>query len=178
MSETTVTEARVGGEGAHVEGQERSGLHVRVRAADVDDVPAIALGVHELLVELGADPPQLDALEASARELLEDPRAGALLVADAEGAVVGVLGASWQSAMHVPGRYGLIQDLWVHRAWRSRRVGGELVRGLVELARERGIGRIEVGLPRESFAGLAGTAGFYLANGFTTLGTRMRRRVT
>jgi GNAT superfamily N-acetyltransferase len=178
MSETTVTEARVGSEDVGVERQARPGRRVRVRTAEADDVPAIALGVHELLVELGADPPRLDALEASAGGLLEDPRAGALLVADAEGAVVGVLGASWQSAMHVPGRYGLIQDLWVHRAWRSRRVGAELVQGLVELAREHGIGRIEVGLPRESFAGLSATAGFYLANGFTTLGTRMRRRVT
>lgn len=178
MSESTVTEAPTTGAGARAVDGERSELRVEVRAGDAHDVPAIALGVRELLVELGADPPPLDALEASARGLLEDPRGGALLVAEAEGAVVGVLGVSWQSAMHVPGRYGLIQDLWVHRAWRSRRVGGELVGGLMELAREQGIGRIEVGLPRESFAGLMATTGFYLANGFATVGTRMRRRVT
>ena len=34
--------------------------------------------------------------------------------------------------------------------------------------------RIEVGLPRERFAGLDATAAFYLANDFTPLGARMR----
>ena len=27
--------------------------------------------------------------------------------------IVGVLGVSWQIAMRIPGRYGLIQELWV-----------------------------------------------------------------
>jgi GNAT superfamily N-acetyltransferase len=90
-------------------------------------------------------------------------------------AILGVLGASWQSAIHVAGRYALIQDLWVHRAWRGSGVGGGLLAALFERARERGIGRVEVGLPRASFAGLEATEAFYRANGFTALGTRMRR---
>ena len=36
--------------------------------------------------------------------------------------------------------------------------------------RPGGIGRMEVGLPRESFAGVAATEAFYSANGFTPLG--------
>jgi GNAT superfamily N-acetyltransferase len=71
-------------------------------------------------------------------------------------------------------RYGLIQDLWVHPSWRARRVGGELLAALVDLAREQGVARVEVGLPRESFEGLQATQAFYLAHGFTLLGTRMR----
>jgi len=127
----------------------------------------------------------------AARALLDDSRAGALLVAQASGAgadravlgastagaIVGVLGASWQSAIHTPGRYALIQDLWVHPAWRGSGVGGGLLAALFELARERGVARVEVGLPRERFAGLAATEAFYLANGFTALGTRMRRGI-
>ncbi len=101
-------------------------------------------------------------------------QAGALLVAEGDGALVGVLAASWQSAMHVPGRYALIQDLWVHPAWRSGGVGAGLLAALFELARERGLARVEVGLPGERFAGLAATEAFYLANGFTPLGPRMR----
>ena len=31
-----------------------------------------------------------------------------------------MLAASWQRAIHVPGRYATIQDLWVTPAWRSR----------------------------------------------------------
>ena len=35
--------------------------------------------------------------------------------------------------------------------------------------------RVEVGLPRESFAGIRATEAFYLRNGFEPLGPRMRR---
>jgi GNAT superfamily N-acetyltransferase len=147
----------------------------RVRAAAAHDVPAVAAAVGELLLELGGTPPAVPAMEAAARELLDDRSAGALLVAEGGGAIVGVLGASWQSAIHVPGRYALIQDLWVHSSWRGAGVGGGLLAALFELARECGVARVEVGLPRERFAGLAATEAFYVAAGFTALGPRMRR---
>jgi GNAT superfamily N-acetyltransferase len=146
-----------------------------VRGAGDDDVAAIADAVAELLRELGGTPPERSAMQASARALIADGDAGVLLVADAEGALVGMLAASWQTAIHAPGRYALIQDLWVHREWRSRAIGAELLGALCELASGRQIARIEVGLPRESFAALAATEAFYTSNGFTPLGPRMRR---
>jgi GNAT superfamily N-acetyltransferase len=94
------------------------------------------------------------------------------------GSIVGVLGVSWQSAIHIPGRYGLIQDLWVDPSWRGGGVGAGLLVALFELAREREVARLEVGLPRERFAGLAATEAFYVANGFSALGARMRRSLT
>ncbi len=148
-----------------------------VREATPTDLTTLARAVAELLRELGSTPPPTAAIEAAARELVENPRAGALLVAVAEGEIVGVLGASWQSALHVPGRYALIQDLWVARAWRSRAIGGALLDALFELARAQGMPRVEVGLPRESFAAIAATRAFYRANGFEPLGERMRRRL-
>lgn len=149
----------------------------RVRAAAAEDAPAVARALDELLVELGGKRPSPAELEKATRELVGDPGAGALLVAEAEGGgeIVGVLAASWQHAIHVPGRYATIQDLWVAPAWRGREVGRELVEGLAALARERGVGRLEVGLPRESFAAIAATERFYRDNGFAPLGPRMRR---
>lgn len=146
-----------------------------VRLATREDLPAIAVAVCALLLELGGEPSPQPALHEAARALLDEPRAGALLVADADGVVVGFLGASWQLAVRVPGRYGLIQELWVHPDWRSRALGGELISALCELALESGIERIEVGLPGERFAQLEATEAFYRVNGFATLGTRMRR---
>jgi GNAT superfamily N-acetyltransferase len=146
-----------------------------VRAATYDDTPAVAAAVRELLLELGGAPPSTVAMEAAARALLDDRRAGALLVAEVGGAIVGVLGASWQTAIHIPGRYALIQDLWVHPSWRGSAIGSDLLAALFALARERRIARAEVGLPGERFPGLAATEAFYTANGFTALGTRMRR---
>jgi GNAT superfamily N-acetyltransferase len=146
-----------------------------VRGACDDDVPAIAQAVGELLVELGSSPPERSAMQASARTLLGDGDAGVLLVADAEGTLVGVLAASLQTAIHAPGRYALIQDLWVHREWRGRAIGADLLGALCELVSGRQIARIEVGLPRESFAALEATEAFYRGNGFAPLGPRMRR---
>ncbi len=85
-----------------------------------------------------------------------------------------MLAASWQHALHVPGRYGTVQDLWVDPAWRSRAIGRDLLEALFALAREQGIPRIEVGLPQDSFAAIEATRSFYLANGFAPLGPRMR----
>jgi GNAT superfamily N-acetyltransferase len=90
-------------------------------------------------------------------------------------AVVGVLGVSWQTAIHAAGQYVLIQDLWVHPDWRGRGVGGDLLQTLFALAREREIERAEVGLPPARFAGLPATEAFYRGNGFAPLGARMRR---
>ncbi len=150
-----------------------------VRRASVLDATAVATAVSDLLVELsGAGPPATELVEAT-RELARDRGAGALLVAEAGGedGIVGVLAASWQHAIHVPGRYGTIQDLWVHPDWRSRAVGRQLLAAFFKLAREEGARRVEVGLPRESFENLNATEAFYLSNGFAPLGPRMRRKL-
>jgi GNAT superfamily N-acetyltransferase len=147
----------------------------QVRPASADDVVSVARALDQLLVELGGKRPSTTELETATRTLVDDPGAGALLVAEAEGEIVGVLAASWQHAIHVPGRYGTIQDLWVDPAWRSRKVGQGLVEALAALAREQGVGRLEVGLPRESFAAIEATERFYRGNEFEPLGPRMRR---
>ena len=147
----------------------------RIRAGRREDLDGIVAGVRDLLVELGGDPPPASAMRTAARTLLEGPGMGAILVADAEGELVGVLAASWQTAIHVPGCYGMIQDLWVNPRWRGRTIGRDLLAALFELSREQGVVRVEVGLPRERFAGLRATEAFYLANGFTPLGPRLRR---
>ncbi len=139
------------------------------------DVAGVVVGVQELLLELGGTPPPAAELEQVVRELIDDRGLGAVLVARVGADVVGVLAASWQVAIHVPGQYATIQDLWVHRAWRSRSIGADLIAALVELARARGIARIEVGLPREGFRALRATEAFYLENDFEPLGPRMRR---
>jgi GNAT superfamily N-acetyltransferase len=131
--------------------------------------------VGELLVELGGKPAASEQLEDAAHALIDDPDAGVLLVAEDEGVIVDVLGVSWQLAIRVPGRYGLIQELWVHSSWRGRAIGGELILALVELAPEHGVTRLEVGLPSERFRHLGATEAFYVSNGFTTIGLRMRR---
>jgi len=146
-----------------------------VREAGADDVQAVATAIESLLVELGGRKPEPAEMEAEVKALLDDPQGGSVLLAEADGEVVGVLTASWQRAIHVPGIYATIQDLWVDPRWRSHGVGAELVEAIASQARGRGVGRLEVGLPRETFAAIASTQSFYRRNGFEHLGPRMRR---
>jgi len=146
-----------------------------VREAGADDVEAVATAVEALLLELGGRRPERSDLEAEVRAHLDDPDGASVLIAESDGKVVGLLSASWQRAIHVPGVYATIQDLWVDEAWRSRGVGAELVEAIASQARARGVGRLEVGLPRETFAAIASTESFYRRNGFEHLGPRMRR---
>jgi GNAT superfamily N-acetyltransferase len=146
-----------------------------VREAGTADVGVVASAVESLLAELGGRRPERSILETEVRALLDDPEGGSVLIAEADGDVVGVLSASWQRAIHVPGIYATIQDLWVDGAWRSRGVGAELVEAIASQARTRGVSRLEVGLPRETFAAIASTESFYERNGFEHLGPRMRR---
>ncbi len=163
----------------HTESKGRSQQGCAVRVATEADVVAAAAGIGELLVELSGGGPAAEELERATAELVRDQGMGALLVADGGGedGIVGVLAASWQHAVHVPGRYGTIQDLWVHPDWRSRAVGRDLVEAFCEVAREEGAKRIEVGLPREDFERIDATTAFYRANGFEHLGPRMRRKL-
>lgn len=146
-----------------------------VREAGADDIEAVATAVEALLLELGGRRPERSELEAEVRAHLDDPDGASVLIAEADGDIVGVLSASWQRAIHVPGAYATIQDLWVDEAWRSRGVGAELVEAIASQARRRGVSRLEVGLPRETFAAIASTESFYRRNGFEHLGPRMRR---
>jgi GNAT superfamily N-acetyltransferase len=155
-----------------------AGQQWRVRPAGHGDVEVVAVAVRELLAELDGTPAPLPAMQAAVRTLIDSPWLGAVLVAEADGGLVGTLAASWQIAIHVPGSYALIQDLWVDPAWRGRDIGGGLLAALFELARSKGFERVEVGLPRESFARFATTEAFYLGNGFAPNGPRMRRLLT
>ena len=145
-----------------------------VRPAQPGDEEVVADAVTALLTELGATPPDRDAMVDAARAVIAVDVA---LIAEEGDAVVGVLAASWITTVHAGGMYGLIQDLWVDGARRSAGVGAELVSSFCALAEARGATRIEVGLPRDAFPALAATRRFYERNGFDVVGVRARRRV-
>ena len=154
---------------------ERQATQATVREANAGDVEGVATAVEGLLAELGGRMPSRAEMEVEVQALLDDPQGGSALIAEVDGKIVGVLTASWQRAIHVPGVFATVQDLWVDEDWRSRGVGAELVEAIASQARARGVSRLEVGLPRETFAAIASTESFYKRNGFEHLGPRMRR---
>ncbi|HET6505899.1 MAG TPA: GNAT family N-acetyltransferase [Baekduia sp.] len=149
-------------------------MAVVVRHADAGDAPVVARAVAALLTELGATPPDAAAMEDAARAVIGT--GDAVLLAEEDGATVGVLAASWITTVHAGGMYALIQDLWVDGTRRGAGAGADLMAAFCALAEARGATRIEVGIPRDTFAGLADTRRFYERNGFELVGARMRRR--
>jgi GNAT superfamily N-acetyltransferase len=147
----------------------------KVREASLADAQAVAAGISALLEELGGRAAGRAELEAVARTVIGDPNLGCVLVGETAQAVVGVLAASWQTAIHAGGRYGLIQDLWVAPAWRDSRLGSVMIDGLIARARADGVNRIEVGLPSHRYPRVQRTEAFYVRNGFAPVGWRMRR---
>lgn len=148
-----------------------------VRPARVADAPAVAAAVASLVEELGGTPPPTAAIEAEAAAHIADPSLGIVLVAATEEEMIGLLAASWARAIQVAGRLLTVEVLWTRRGRRAEGIGAGLVDALALVAAAEGAGRVEVGLPRESFPALRATERFYLANGFERLGPRMRRAV-
>jgi GNAT superfamily N-acetyltransferase len=148
-----------------------------VRRAATEDADFVVDAVSTLLVELLSEPPDREEMLTAAHELISSHDSGVVLLAEAERVVVGMLAASWQIAIHAPGSYALIQDLWVSPGWRSKAVGRAMLDMLHMLACDLHLARIEVGLPQEKFAALNRTVAFYSANGFEPTGDRLRRRL-
>lgn len=156
----------------------RVGEGWRLEAASSEDLADVATAVGKLLGELSGKPSALPpaALEAAARTLIEDEEAGVVRICRSDaGQMIGLLGASFQVSIRTAGRYALIQELWVDRQWQGRGIGSALLDALETLASERGMERLEVGLPTSNYDQLATTEAFYAANRFTAVGTRMRR---
>lgn len=151
-----------------------------VRRATAADGPAVVEAVGRLLAELRGRPGDSapDGALAAFEELVADPDAGVVVVATGEGGeVVGVLGASYQLAVHTGGRYALVQELWVAPGERGGGTGAALVDAAARAARERGITTLEVGLPRPAFAAFERTRAFYEGCGFEHVGPRMRKEL-
>jgi len=155
--------------------EEEWGVTWEIREATHDDVPAVVTGVRELLVELGGKPLATPVLAETAHALIDDGSAGLVLVAEHHEQVVGIISVSWQIAMRIPGRYGVIQELWVKPEFRYMTIGADLVAAVAELAHKQGVERIEVGLPGERYEAWSATEAFYVNNGFIQIGMRMRR---
>ena len=114
-----------------------------IRAAVPADVPAILALVHELAA-YEREPSAVVATDSSLESALFGPAPAAFChVAEADGSVVGF--AVWFLNFSTwLGRHGIyLEDLFVRPAYRGRGLGKALLTTLVDIANERGYGRVE-----------------------------------
>ena len=137
----------------------------RIRPAEPADAPALV----PLLAQLGY-PAAAEAVAARLAALLGSPR-DAVLVAEAEGALLGVLALHWGGMLHLAGPVARIGTLVVAEAARSRGIGAALVRTAEALARRQGCALIELTTARERER----THAFYAAQGYAVSSLRLHK---
>jgi len=122
----------------------------------------------ELLETLGGQvlPAAADVFE----QLLTGER-GAVLIAEHEGEVVGMISISFNLAMRYGGEYSQLEELIVDPAARGLKAGGALVQSAVDLAKARGCK--ESGLYQ--VASTEHNQAFYEKYGYQRVGSEMRQ---
>ena len=137
---------------------------IRVRPATPQDEADVFRLLPQLLGErIAASEPA----RALFRELTDSQR-GAVLVADEDGTVLGVISVSYNPAMRYGGLYAQVEELVIDEAARGKQIGATLVKAIIAAARERGCK--EIGLYP-----LEGNRPFYEKFGFKFVGEELRQ---
>ena len=118
---------------------------VEIAAAGPDDAPQLLDAYEWLFAPPGSRPPQWDP-QAAAERLRRAATAGdsAVLVARADGAVVGICTAYLDLESVRFGRRAWVEDLAVHPGRRSLGIGKLLLDAAKDWARERGATHLEL----------------------------------
>ena len=145
-------------------------MDIQIRHAHMDEAPLVAVLVSRLLAELG-DEVETRALLETTRTLLAagDVAALILLVDDRP---AGVVTLNQCAAIYAAGRFGENCQHYGGPDDRSAGLGRHLIEAAVDYARKAGWTRLEVGAPAQPR--WQRTTDFYLANGFTLVGPRLR----
>ncbi|WP_346771314.1 GNAT family N-acetyltransferase [Bradyrhizobium sp. 87] len=122
------------------------------------DENAIVEAVGKLLSELGGPGPEfsLEGAKQTALRLIQDPEEGFIFVIEeqATGQIVGIAAISAVLAVRAAGAYGVLQELWISRDFRSSDRGGHLLEAVRSEAKRRGWQMIEVALPPDGYPAL------------------------
>lgn len=138
---------------------------VTVRAATRDDEARTLALLSQLFGrDITAEPARARAF----RRMLGEPERGAILVAEEDGQVLGVISFSVNLAIRYDTAYAQIEELVVDEAARGKQVGAALVRAAIEEAKRRGCD--EMGLYP-----LEGNRPFYEKFGFAYVGEELRQ---
>jgi len=114
---------------------------LRLREALSDDVAEIVT----LLGHLGY--PVREELLRRTLELLRTMREHAVIVAELDGAVCGLLVMSSRPSLSLQGEVGVVQELVVRPPQRRREIGESMLQYAKGLAVERGFARLECAVP-------------------------------
>jgi GNAT superfamily N-acetyltransferase len=141
---------------------------IHFRIADESDTASVAILLAALFEEvehaLGAE--EIAGIFA---EIDEDDSHSTLLALNEDNDVIGIITIVECISIYAGGKYGVLNELYVVREYRSEGVGKMLVDEAKSLADARGWKRLEVTTPGDEFSK---TLHFYEREGFYKIGPR------
>ena len=146
---------------------------VTIHRAGIED----EVGVFDLLRQLSpGDTPQERLANwqcgtATFREMVADDEKGAVLIAEEDNEIVGVITLSYPVAIRCAGIYTCIEEFIVSQRMRGRGVGGQLLEAAITEATARGCHEIQVNRPSEPGYPV------YLEHGWEDLGKHLNMRL-
>ena len=133
-----------------------------IECATPDDVPALA-GLLAILFTQEADfAANCAKQERALRLILENPEAGAIFVARADGAAVGMVSLLFTVSTAEGGPACWLEDMVLHPDWRGGGLGTRLLQHAIGWARGRGFTRISLLTDKTN----EGAIRFYRRQGF------------
>ena len=151
-------------------------MNIDIRRAGPVDGPIVGELAYLLVREIApesADKISLDSYRATATHLLDrDAGFWALLSYGQGQGPFGLVTLNECAAIYAGGRFGEIPELYVAPDYRSKGVAAALVNAAVDFAKTQGWHRLEVGAPDQPR--WQRTMNFYLKQGFTEVGPRLR----
>jgi GNAT superfamily N-acetyltransferase len=148
---------------------------MRIRRASVNDSEVVATLVFELIQELSAPKPASvtkAAVLGTTLELLSGSLVSAFLAESDDRDPAGVLTLNACAAIYAGGRFGEITELYVRPAFRSQKIGTQLIQAAIEFGKAQGWTRLEVCAP--PVPPWERSVSFYQRNGFLLLGPRLK----
>ena len=148
---------------------------MKIEQLTLRDSDLILEKVLNLLIELGEESDDLGELQKD-KVLNEwknsENRFFVFAAKDENGEIQGILTLAESFAIYANGAYGILNEMLVIPAARSKGVGAELIEAAVAFGRERGWSRIDVTAP-ESERWLRSKQ-FYEKQGFTFAGPKLK----
>jgi GNAT superfamily N-acetyltransferase len=114
---------------------------VAIRDARPDDAEALLPLLRGYCDFYEVDPPDSGLLEM-ARAMASDPQAGALFVAERDGALLGFAAMDWKWAATSGARVGHLEDLFVDPEERGGGIADSLIERCAEKCRELGLAKL------------------------------------
>jgi GNAT superfamily N-acetyltransferase len=143
------------------------------RATESDAKITVNL-IKALLDELNGAPIEWDTDKAAilCKKMIEMEEYIVFHSVNNKGQIVGLITIAETESLYAGGKIGLIQELYIVPALRSKKLGKSLIEKAIDYARKKEWNRLEVGAP--AYPEWSRTKSFYIREGFKEIGPRLK----